>query len=164
MTQCLIMEHVDVVLHYSIPSFEIKRVSLRLSIPTCEPKSAASSHDRHFSHGGENGIPPQQAQRAAIVFPFGEDEVHDHQQANFFLGRRSVNSLGLSDEFGSGLGAHGQCVVGHCYESEKRGGRSIGRVGFNHSNRAGIWAAENVVEEEVKVAQLLLLQSQRHGR
>jgi len=107
------MEHVDVVLHNSISSLKIQRVSLGLSIPTCEPKKPASSYDWHFPHGGEHRIPPQQAQCAAIVFPFAEHEVHDHQQAKFFLGGRSVNSLGLSDEFGSLFGARGQWVVGH---------------------------------------------------
>jgi len=80
------MEDVDVVLHYSIPSLRIKRVSLRLSIPTCEPESLASSNDWHFPHGGEHRIPPQQAQRAAIVFSFREHQVHYHQQTRFCLG------------------------------------------------------------------------------
>nr|KYP70640.1 hypothetical protein KK1_009863 [Cajanus cajan] len=52
------MEHVDVVLDNSIPCLEIKRVSLGLSIPTCEPESPASSNYWHFSHGGEHRVPP----------------------------------------------------------------------------------------------------------
>jgi len=71
--------------------------------------------------------------------------------------------LGLSHEFGSGFGAHGQWVVDHRYESEERGGR-VGGGGLRHSDGGGVWAADNVVEEEVKVAELLLLESQRLGR
>jgi len=138
-------------------------VSLRLSVPTCEPKKPASSYDWHFPHGGEHRIPPQQAQRAAIELPFRELQVHYHQQGRFLLGRRPVYSLGLSHEFGSGFGAHCQWVVDHRYESEKRGGR-VGGLGLRHSDGGGVWAADNVVEEEVKVAELLLLQSQRLPR
>lgn len=162
-TGWLIMEHVHIVLHNSISGLQIKRVSLRLSVPTCEPESPASSNNWHFPHGGKHRIPPQQAQRAAVVFPFREDEVHYHQQARFVLGRRSVNALGLSHEFGSRLRAHRQWVVDHGYESEKRGG-GVGGWGLRHSDGGGVWTADNVVEEEMKVAELLLFQSQRLPR
>jgi len=35
---------------------------------------------------------------------------------------------------------------------------------LDHSDGGGVWAAENVVEEEVKVAELLFLESQRRWR
>ncbi|RDX65675.1 hypothetical protein CR513_55649, partial [Mucuna pruriens] len=148
------MEHVDVVLHNSIPCLDIKRMSLGLSIPTCEPESPASSDDWHLPHGGEHRIPPQQAECAAIVLPFREC------QPRLVLGRRSVNSLGLSDRFGSRLWARCQWVVGHHEESEKRGG-IVGHLGLGHFDRGGLWATDNVVEVEVKVAELLLLEAQR---
>jgi len=76
------------------------------------------------------------------------------------LGRRSVYSLSLSHNFGFGFGAHSQWVVNHGYVSEKRGGRVGGR-GIRHSDGGGVWTADNVMEEEVKVTKLFLLQSQR---
>ena len=51
---------------------------------------------------------------------------------------------------------YSQWVVDHGYVSEKRGGRVGGRR-LRHSDGGGVWATDNVMEEEVKVAQLFLL-------
>ncbi|KAK7378286.1 hypothetical protein VNO80_03725 [Phaseolus coccineus] len=131
------MEHKIVVLHNNIPSLSIKRESL-------------------LEHTHVRTGKPRSLQR--LAFPSRWRTPHSAPTS-----LASVYSLGLSHEFGYGFGARGQWVIDHRYESEERGGR-VSEGGFCYSDSGGVWTADNVVEEEVKVAELLLLESQRLGR
>lgn len=163
MKQWSIMEHVDIVLHNSIPCLNIKRVSLGLTIPTCKPEKPAPAHDRHLPHGGKHRIPPQHAERAAIILPLLEHQVHHHQKPNLVLGCRGINPLGFTHELGARVGACGQRVVGHHDEPKSRGGL-VGHLGLGDFHSSGLLAADNVMEVEVKVAELLLFETHKCWR
>ena len=157
------MEDVNIVLHNSVPCLVIETILLQISKATCQLENPTSANNRQFSFVLEYQVPTQQAQSAAIELPFREHQVEEHHQGNLVLVWKPVQSLSLSDNFVPGIRPNGQRVVGYCQESEKRGG-SVGPLGLCNLHCCGLGPACNVVQEEVKVEQLLLFQTQRIRR
>lgn len=157
------MEHVNVVLHDGVTSVEIQRVGLGVCVATREPERAAPANDGHLPDRIEHLVPSQQAQVASVIFPFHERQVHHHQQAQLVLGSRRVYSLGLAHELGLGVRPNGERIVHHHHGPERRLG-GVGHGGLRHPHGGGIAAADDVVEVEVEVAQLLLAEAKRRRR
>lgn len=151
------MENINVVLHHGVVGAVIHLVSPRLSIPTSKSEKPAAADDRHLSHGGGHRVPPQDAQITSVVLPFNKREIHNHQEPKFRLRRRGVQSLSSSQQFRPDFRPLRQRIVRHHHRAEqspRRVGRPRRRSDDQH--RRGIPAAEDVVEVEVEVAQLLL--------
>ena len=72
------MEDVNIVLHNSVSCLVIKTIRLQISKATCEFENPTSANNRQFPFVPEYQVPTQQAQSAAIEFPFREHEVEEH--------------------------------------------------------------------------------------
>ena len=72
------MKDINIILHNSITSFKVKRVSMSMSIPTCESEKPTPTNDRHFPDIGEHGVAPQHTESAAIILAFSESKVEHH--------------------------------------------------------------------------------------
>ena len=157
------MEYVKVVLHNSVTCLGIKTILLGMSKATSKLENPTSTNNWQFPLVVEYQVPTQQAQSAPIEFPFREHKVKEHRQGNFLLVCKPVKSLSPSHKFGTRVGPNGQWVVRYHQEPEKRGW--VGR-GLCLCDRdcGGFGPARNVMEEEVKVEQLLLLETQRTWR
>ncbi|KAF8035583.1 hypothetical protein BT93_C1574 [Corymbia citriodora subsp. variegata] len=152
-----IMEDINIVLHDGVPGLAVERVRLCPCVPAGEPKGPAPADDRHLPHAGGHRVPAEHAQRAPVVLPLAEHVVLHHEQAEFVLRRQRVDPLGPPHLLGAHLGAFGQRVVDHDHGAEPRG-RRVGHLGLGDAHGGRVGPAHDVVEEEVEVAQLLLLE------
>jgi len=143
------MEHIHVILYNSF--YRTERMRLGLSIPSREPEQLAAAHHRHLPHGGGHRVPPKHGEGAPVVLPFGEGEVHGHEEPKLALRRRGVDPLRPSHNLGGGFGLFRQGVVHHDHRTEERRGLVGGR-GRRDSHRGLVLATDNVMEEEVEVA------------
>ncbi|KAK9156616.1 hypothetical protein Scep_003190 [Stephania cephalantha] len=151
------MENIDIVLHHSIASLEVQRMSARLNIPSREPEKPRAANDRHLPHLREHSVPPHYADRAPIVLPFNEREVHRHDQPDLSLRRHRVQPLRPPHQFRPlQIRPQSQRVVDHDHRPESRGGGPV-RGGDHHG--CGVGARHHVVPVEAEVGQLLPLHS-----
>ena len=109
----LLVEDINIGLNYSVKASGVEAVSPGLSVPSGEPEKPASSDDRHLSHRLEEDVAAQDAEGAAVVIPFGEDEVHNHQHPELGLRGRGVDALSASNSLRGTVRPHGQRVVHH---------------------------------------------------
>lgn len=151
-----IMVDVDVVFKDSIPSFDVQEVGLNLSVATCKAENAVATNNRQLSDFIKNLIPSQQTQITPIVLAFREAQVKHHQQPNLFLHHIRVRPLGLPHHLRIRIRAFGKRVIRHHHRPKKRLRRVCYRC-LRHSHRRGILPAQDVVEVEMKMGQLLFL-------
>ena len=71
--------------------------------------------------------------------------------------------MGSSYQLGAGLGSHSQGIVHRKHRAEHRR-RLVGHGGLSDSHGGGFRAADDVVEVEVEVAELLFLEAHRFRR
>ncbi|CAN0927586.1 hypothetical protein LINGRAHAP2_LOCUS35987 [Linum grandiflorum] len=153
------MENIHIILNHSIPSLEIKPVSLRLSVPSSKPENPTPSDHRHLPHSGERTVPPQNAQIAAVVLPFLESKIQHHQETELALGRGSVDPLGPAHELRAWVGPYCQRVVHHDHQPEGRA-RGVGRLRSGHGDCGRVGPADDVVEVEFEVGELFFSEAE----
>lgn len=155
----------NVVFHDGIAFGEIDGVKLGLSIATSEAKSPSAANNGHFPHRfAHDHVSGQDADGAAVEFSVGEGHGHDHHEPHFRLRYGSVNPLRLPHQFGVGFGSRRQGVVHGHNGSEGKGVLGFS-VGLGHNDHAGVGPRDHVVEEEVKVGELVLPEThQRWGQ
>ncbi|RAL48523.1 hypothetical protein DM860_005947 [Cuscuta australis] len=145
------MQNVNIVLHDGVSGGGIINASLRQSIAASEPEKSSPADNRHLPHGGGHGVSSQHTQAASAVLPTHKREVENHQQSDLVDGGRRVHPLRPPDEPGREVRAGGQWVVDHGHHPEPGGG-SVGGGGLGYLDGGGVFAGDDVVEEEAEVA------------
>ncbi|CAN0879138.1 hypothetical protein LINGRAHAP2_LOCUS12873, partial [Linum grandiflorum] len=153
------MENIHIILNNSIPSLDVENPSLRLRIPSRKPKKPAATDHRHLPHRRHHGVPPQHTQRAPVILPFHKYKIKRHKQAHLRLRGRPINTLGPAHHLGRRLRPNSQRVVHHGRHSKPRGG-SVAGLGLGYRDHGRVGPADNVVEVEVEVTELLLLETE----
>ena len=70
-----IMEDINIILHNSITSFEVKVMSFCLSIASRKPEKPTPTNNWHLSNTRKHTVSPKNAEGAAIILPFRENKV-----------------------------------------------------------------------------------------
>jgi len=149
----------DVVFDDGIAFGEIDGVEPGLSVATGEAKSAGAANDGHFPNRfAHYHVSGQHADGAAVEVSVGEGHGHDHHEPHLRLRYGSVNPLGLPHEFGVGFGSRRQGVVHGDNGAEGKGVLGFS-VGLGDNDHAGVGPGDYVVEEEVKVGELVLTET-----
>uniref|UniRef100_F6HLG0 Uncharacterized protein n=1 Tax=Vitis vinifera TaxID=29760 RepID=F6HLG0_VITVI len=116
-----------------------------------------AADDQHLPHLSEDGVSAQNIKSTIVILALHENKIQHHQQAYFRLQRRCV--LGFSHHLGVRFGSLGQEIVHHEHRR-----RLVGHGGLSNSHGDGFRGADNVVEVEVEVAELLFVETHRYGR
>lgn len=149
----------NVVFDDGIALGEIDRVKLGLSVATSEAKSPSAADNGHFPHRfAHDHVSGKDADGAAVEVSVGEGHGHDHHEAHLRLRNGSVNALRLPNQFGVGFGSGREGVVHGHNGSEGKGVLGFS-VGLGHNDHARVGAGDYVVEEEVKVCELVLAET-----
>lgn len=115
------MQDIGIILDRGIAGVEINPVSLGLNVATSKPEKPAAADHRHLPNLLHRWVPADHREGAAIVLPFNESQVHDHQEPELLLRRRRVDPLRSSDNLGGQLGSYRQRVVHHVGQAEEGG-------------------------------------------
>ncbi|CAL9198205.1 unnamed protein product, partial [Musa hybrid cultivar] len=150
----LVMRDEEIVLDDGVAGVGVEAVRPGLGVAAGQPEQPAPANHRHLPHAGEHRVPPQYGDRAPVVLPLDEGEVHGHEQRRLLLGGEGVESLSPADEPRGQLRPQSHGVVHHHHHAE-RGGRRVRRGGLRHAHRARARPADHVVPVEPQVAQLL---------
>ncbi|WVZ05363.1 hypothetical protein V8G54_018712 [Vigna mungo] len=149
----------DVVFNDGIAFGEIDGVEPGLSVATSEAKSASAANNGHFPNRfAHDHVSGQHAYAAAVEVSVGEGHGHNHHKPHLSLRYRSVNPLGLPHEFGVGFGSGSQGVVHGDDGAEGKGILGFS-VGLGDNDHAGVGPGDYVVEEEVKMSELVLTET-----
>lgn len=146
------MSDINIILNHSVPSTTIQLNSVGQAIPTSGPEHPGAAHHRHLPHVVHRRVPPDDAQRAPVVGPSREDQVHDHQESELVLARPGIDALRFPDCGRRGLRALRQRVVHYRRHAEHGEGRLNGLGDADGGRLAGRGRADDdVVEVEVEV-------------
>ena len=149
------MHDSNIVLNNGIPSPHINPVSLGQSVPARKPEQPAAADHRHLPHRPHRRVAAEHRQHAAIILSHGEVEVHRLQEPQLLLRSTGVHPLGAPDARRVRVRARSQPVVHHGDHAKHGAGRGVG--GARDADGSRVAAADDVVEVEMEVAQLLLL-------
>jgi len=154
----------NVIFHDGIAFGKIDRVKLGLSVATSEAESPSAANNGHFPHRfAHYHVSPQHADGAAVEVSVGEGHGHHHHKPHLRLRYGRVNPLRLPHQFGVGFGSRRQGVVHGHNGSEGKGVLDFS-VGLGHNDHARVGPRDYVVEEEVKMGELVLPEThQRWG-
>lgn len=153
------MDDSHIILDNSISSRGVEHVVPRQGNTTGQPEQPRTSNDRNLSHRAQSVVPAENADRAAVVLPTGEGEVHAHQQPQLTLRGRAVCPLRPTNLRRIWILSDGELVVDHHDHPEERR-RLVGRSRLGYPEGGWSIAAQCVVEVEVQVGYLLVAQSE----
>lgn len=153
------MDDSHIILNNGIPSRGVEHVGPGQGNTTGQPEQPRTSDDRNLSHRAQSLVPAENADRAAVVLPIGEGEVHGHQQPQLALRGRAVCPLRPANLRRIGLRPDGELVVDHVQRPEERQ-RLVGRRRLGDPDGGWSIAAQYIVEVEVQVGYLLVSQSE----
>jgi hypothetical protein len=148
----LLVHDVDVVLDGGVAGADVEPVRAQQRVAAGEAEGARAADDGELAHGVERAVPAEQRQRAAVVGPRREHQVHGLQEAEPGLVGPHVQPLGAADGGGALLGPLRQRVVHHVHHPEHgHRRRRRGRRRLHHAHRRRRLAAHRVVEVELEV-------------
>ncbi|KAG9457075.1 hypothetical protein H6P81_001583 [Aristolochia fimbriata] len=130
-------------------------VSLCQAISPGKPENPGPSDDGHLPDLPQNGVPPQDAERAPVVRPGDEGVGQHHREAELVpQGGHGVQALGPSDQLRAALGGDGEGVVDREHGSEQghHGVVGGGEVeGLRHPRDGGVGSPDDVVHVELEI-------------
>jgi hypothetical protein len=123
---------------------------VRLDVPTRHAELSAAADDAHLADVAEHLVAAEDGERAALVLPGREHEVHHHEEAERLLVRERVGALGAAHLGARGArGARRQRVVDGHHRAEA-GGRGVGRRPLRDADGRRARPRHDVVEEHLE--------------
>lgn len=136
------------------PSLWIKKDSINFSIPRSKSKHPTAPNNRNLSKILRDAVPPQDRDGAAIVLPFGQHEVQNHQQVELRLRGGSIQPLHSPHQLRATLWPRRQGVVHYPHRPEGGGGVVLGQR-WDDGNTGSVVRGEGLVEVESEMTNLV---------
>lgn len=149
------MKHNNIVFIDAMNTIGVVEIGGGDDISGGHPKSSGASDDGDLPHLLAQGVPSEDAERAAGVVPAGEDEVEEHHQS--LLAEVGLPHGALQPPKWPGVDVGMPChqVVQHRHLPEL-GRQDVGEVAFSDAPHGGVVAADHVVKVETELRHLPL--------